>query len=280
MITENLNALKIFEMSQEQYDRRLHNGEIDHNAFYLTDGEVSGGCNLDGITAADIGAAPDGYGLGSAADKTLSFSEINDARETGWYNIEYGALIVNNVNFYCLRVESFDYPIDGAIIQTAYGFLSAADMDVPEYDKTYPIMIQRCWEDEWGCWQDWEFINPPMMANVPYLTTERFNGMPVYSILVDFGDVWKTNTTYSIKIPAIQVNPPFFSVISYSGVVRDSESDKSDPGAYYDAAKYIKSIYASVNTSPFVLYAERNGESQAGTQMILRVLVKFVYGDI
>ena len=39
MITENLNALKIFKMSQEQYDRRLNDGEIDHNALYLTDAE-------------------------------------------------------------------------------------------------------------------------------------------------------------------------------------------------------------------------------------------------
>ena len=187
---------------------------------------------------------------------------------------------IEGIDFKCLRVESFDYIIDGAIIQTAYGFLSGGDMEVPKYDSTYPVMVQRCWEDEWGCWQDWEFINPPMMANVPYLTTERFKGMPVYSVLVDFGDVWQTNTTYSIKIPAIRVNPPYFSVISYSAVVRDSESDKSDPGAYYNAAKYIESIYASVKTDPFVLYAERNAEYMVGTQMALRVLVKFVYGDI
>jgi hypothetical protein len=39
LITENLSTLKIYKLTQEQYERRLANGEIDQTALYFTDEE-------------------------------------------------------------------------------------------------------------------------------------------------------------------------------------------------------------------------------------------------
>ena len=36
MITENLSTLKIYRLTQEQYDKRVENNNIDPNALYLT----------------------------------------------------------------------------------------------------------------------------------------------------------------------------------------------------------------------------------------------------
>ena len=37
-----------------------------------------------------------------------------------------------------------------------------------------------------GTWNDWEWVNPPMYSSVEYRTTERYNGVPVYTKLVTF----------------------------------------------------------------------------------------------
>ena len=38
-----------------------------------------------------------------------------------------------------------------------------------------------------GTWGEWEWINPPMELGVEYRTTERWQGKPVYTKLVDCG---------------------------------------------------------------------------------------------
>lgn len=37
MIIENLSTLKIYKLTQEQYEQRLKNNEIDRTALYFTD---------------------------------------------------------------------------------------------------------------------------------------------------------------------------------------------------------------------------------------------------
>ena len=61
MKTENLHALKIHNLSQEQYDRELEAGRIDKNAMYLTpDNELTEHAedtnNPHKVTAEQIGA--------------------------------------------------------------------------------------------------------------------------------------------------------------------------------------------------------------------------------
>jgi hypothetical protein len=48
-----------------------------------------------------------------------------------------------------------------------------------------------------GYFKAWEYENPPMEVGKEYRTTERWNGMPVYKTLVDFGTLSNTTTTIS-----------------------------------------------------------------------------------
>lgn len=47
MITENLSTLKIYKLTQEQYDKRLEEGTIDENALYLTPYEAIDSSDID-----------------------------------------------------------------------------------------------------------------------------------------------------------------------------------------------------------------------------------------
>ena len=57
MITENLSTLKIYKLTQEQYDKRVEEGSIDENALYLTPDEaidLSGYAAIEYTDAGDI----------------------------------------------------------------------------------------------------------------------------------------------------------------------------------------------------------------------------------
>lgn len=121
------------------------------------------------VTAAQVGAAPAGYGLGessSSSDKSWTSSGLRNGfvRNTSgspdgetWHGIvvkEYGN-ITTNLAF---------KPNDGVWLAAMRGRTSNGD------------------------WQEWEYMNPPMLFGVEYRTTERWNGKPVYTKLVDLGE--------------------------------------------------------------------------------------------
>jgi hypothetical protein len=61
-----------------------------------------------------------------------------------------------------------------------YGVLTAYSYN--GYNSAYFSKLVRNCKN--GVWQDWEYENPPMKNNTEYLTTERWNGKPVYRQLV------------------------------------------------------------------------------------------------
>jgi len=66
-----------------------------------------------------------------------------------------------------------------------------------------------------GTWQDWEFENPPMKNNMEYLTTERYDGKPVYVKCVNLGALPNTSTKRENVIPA-NVNIVGFSCLAFN----------------------------------------------------------------
>ena len=54
MITENLSTLKIHKLTQEQYDRELEAGRIDHNALYLTPDEENSNIYIQNEEPVDV----------------------------------------------------------------------------------------------------------------------------------------------------------------------------------------------------------------------------------
>lgn len=131
----------------------------------------------------NIGAAPDGFGLGGSATLLTSADSLDALMKNGWYTYDrsnapqgtlptalasYAALVrVFAAGNTCVQ-EAYD-PIDsnlhGTVLRrTVYGLGAGAQI--------YP----------------WEWVNPPMQLGAEYRTTERYIGKPVYVKVVDCGN--------------------------------------------------------------------------------------------
>lgn len=117
-------------------------------------------------TASDVGAAPAGFGLGTAASKSVdSVKNINAA---GWWLTKGDT--PDGGNWFCLpRIVN-----------------SGNDMviDAWSFNGLYNAKINKSTSKGWG---EWEWVNPPMEEGVEYRTTERFMGKPVYRKCVRYG---------------------------------------------------------------------------------------------
>lgn len=139
----------------------------------------------------NIGAAPDGFGLGGSARLLTSADNLDTLMKNGWYcystsNAPQGALPsaldpyatlihVSAAGNTCIQ-EAYD-PTDsnlhGTVLRrTVYGISSGT--------KIYP----------------WEWVNPPLNGDkyTMYRTPDRYKAQPVYKgILGDF-EVWKPDS--------------------------------------------------------------------------------------
>lgn len=132
------------------------------------------------LTAADVGAAPDGYGLGDKNAKT-AVTDLNIATANGWYNSNGE----NTLNAPVFGGIEFKY---GWLFVTT-GYYTRQDYYTNTLD---PIHCVRYYVD--FKWTPWEVENPPMQIGVEYRTTERWNGKPVYVRYVNFGSAPNATT--------------------------------------------------------------------------------------
>ena len=140
-----------------------------------------------GITAAMVGAAPAGYGLGEGSMYPPNNS-VDEAVLNGWYYIApsmTGAPSVPGLN-------SVGY---GALLVINRAGLVTQEYYVEPHTGigVYAIKLVRQ-KNNTGAWTEWEWVNPPMAVGIEYRTTERFERKPVYAKLVDFGTL--PNATY------------------------------------------------------------------------------------
>lgn len=128
--------------------------------------------------------------------KLFTFKDANDD-DVGHLDTLYtpGALImvlldVTNSNAYILNANTNLYLEDR--LNTARGIESL------EYPGCFYYSISL------GMAETPEWINPPMVPGVEYRTTERFNGQPVYTMLVDCGSIFNSSDkskTFSVDTP-------------------------------------------------------------------------------
>ena len=124
---------------------------------------------IRGLTAADVGAAPEGFGLGTKCTNVESLDTIN---ANGWYTF-IGDLSPDTGGWWIAF-----YTVSGSV-----GNLLAFRNGLIAQKKKY--------YDTWG---DWEWLNPPMQLGVEYRTTERWNGKLVYAKYVNFGSAPNATT--------------------------------------------------------------------------------------
>lgn len=127
-------------------------------------------------TAQMVGAAPAGFGLGTLG-KVIT--DLNDATLNGWYYFGSGTLNtptgISNSEYGSVLVVSRD-----GNSKTQYYTTSNVGTTVGYDAVRYMIG---------GIWQPWEYVNPPMQLGVEYRTTERFMSRPVYTKLIDCGQL-------------------------------------------------------------------------------------------
>ena len=109
--------------------------------------------------------APGGYGLGVTAYELPYIADANVALQTGWYRIDIST--ANGVGASgVMRVDAYS---DASFCQTIYS---------GTYSSAYPVILERWYRNGWDA--EWSWVNPPLMANVEYRTTERVDGKAVY----------------------------------------------------------------------------------------------------
>lgn len=159
-------------------------------------------------TAAEIGAAPAGFGLGGGGF-AIDFSQVDTIKSNGWYAFVCPNTMINNITFHYayMFVEGWDI---NSCRQTLY----------PVHAES-SVLIRNCYA---GTWQPWEVENPPMQLGVEYRTTERWMGKAVYTILWDCGAL-PNNTTKSVI-----TGLTYTEVISIIGIT-NQDSDYNPIGA-------------------------------------------------
>lgn len=150
-------------------------GKLDTSFVYTkatppTAEEVGAHPNTWLPTPTEIGAAPGGYGLGTASSNIAQ--DLNTVVDNGWYSYNKNACSNTPENSASmLLVENFyNTNYCKQTVTTIFGI-------------TY-IRIRNG-----GTWYPWRCVNPPMALGVEYRTMEEWQGKSVYTMLVDCGNL-------------------------------------------------------------------------------------------
>ena len=125
--------------------------------------------NADTFNAAFAEKAPSGYGLGVTSPEFVS--NPDQATKSGWYRTTDP--ITGGSGFMCVSAYDAKY-----IRQDFYNIHSK--------DGNSKHLVRWMYNGEFS---PWEWVNPPMVPNTEYRTTERWNGSPVYVKAINFGNL-------------------------------------------------------------------------------------------
>lgn len=117
--------------------------------------------------------APAGYGLGGPGKAT---ENLDTALNCGWYS--FG---INCAN------APFNYGVALVFNRYGTGYVQIAFDTAMSTSSYNGAIAKRVMLQNSGTWDEWEYVNPPMVTNKEYRTIERWKGEPVYTKLIDFG---------------------------------------------------------------------------------------------
>jgi hypothetical protein len=131
-------------------------------------------------TAAEIGAAPAGFGLGTSPKILTSEDDIDKIWNNGWYT--WTTRVPQNAPSVASGVTTYGYLFVNGITQSIASVHAGVNNVILTRSKIG------------GDIGAWEWVNPPMQLGVEYRTTERYMGKPVYVKLVDCGNLPNSST--------------------------------------------------------------------------------------
>lgn len=209
-------------------------------------------------TAAMVGAAPEGYGLGTNAPRAPAgddgLADPDLITKTGFFyavkNLRPGG-----GNLWCtvLHINTTNTEATQFIIGMQYT----------------PIGIRMKINGAWG---PWEWVNPLMELGVEYRTVERYRGKPVYAKLVNCGNL----TAGNVKTVNFDSSGTLQSIVEARGELFNSNeswqvSTMLYGGTYADTSPLV--IAARVTSGNGIIYAYANN-SGANTR-IAYIVVKY-----
>lgn len=121
----------------------------------------------------NIAAAPSGFGLGTPAAIT---NDPDTITATGFYAVSNSDIMPNSHWWMGWHIHFRD---------AGYDYQWFYDLQTGSVVRRYNYA---------GQWQEWEWENPRMILGSEYRTTERWNGKPVYTKLLNVGTL--PNCTY------------------------------------------------------------------------------------
>lgn len=163
--------------------------------------------------------APAGFGLGETQSRLLEWEDIDGTRTkmipTGWYHLDpsLGSITIDgySMNPVIVRVES-----------NTYGFMA-----ITIINHGQPVVRRGFIQ---GSWQPWEWISPPMMADVEYRTTERIDNKAIYKKKISSGEIlyrldgeteWRHQNDLVGAAPAVYTYPSGVNGIDANTIVNE-----------------------------------------------------------
>lgn len=154
----------------------------------------------------NIGAAPDGFGLGGDAKVLTSDDDVNTIGASGWYGWVNNNVPINAIAVTSLTIMRVDAYSSGVKVQTLYGATDGAEFIMQ------PIVARRMiYGSKIGAW---EYVNPPMQLGIEYRTTERYLDKPVYCKVVDFGTA-PNNDTKNVSLSGMNIDEVCDAIFHY-----------------------------------------------------------------
>lgn len=120
----------------------------------------------------NIGAAPDGYGLGAATVTLTASDDLDNVSGNGWYY--WGSSVPANTPT-LINAESTPAWCSMLVIDSTQIVCSSNDRN----------NVAMRTKNNAG-WTPWEYVNPALKLGVEYRTTERYLSKPVYKKLLSF----------------------------------------------------------------------------------------------
>lgn len=179
----------------------------------------------------NIGAAPDGYGLGGYATQLPGMS-CNEAVYNGWY-INQGS---DNENCPKNGDVALSY---GTLLVSAKSYTNVMQFYFPAISNFTGYCIRT---SDGTTWTPWEWPNPPMQLGVEYRTTERYLGKPIYCKVVDCGNLPNAGRkAVSIGVSGLE------KVIDVSGCAIDASNNDfySIPVTDFNSSVHNVGLYAT-----------------------------------
>lgn len=181
-------SVYVFTGTKEQFEKMA--GYLPKNTIAFIEDDTT----LEDLWAAIDSKEPKGHGLGSAVKKDAS--EIDNLRQPGFYCMDNVTIANHTFGKVSVTVSAYEQG-EELTIQTVH------TLDAECY------VLRRSYHD--GAWEPWAWENPPMETksetneNTAYLTTEVYNGRPVYTerFAFNISEVTSASTKkYSLPIKA------------------------------------------------------------------------------